>query len=432
MRRSEVEVHFVRGHPVAIQKELKQKSKRKMKCLISLGLLLPVVAGVIGVAAWTVNAEVVMGRAREDPATSWLMQDSSGTIRMTDKPEKRLNQEYAVAPIITVTVTAKPVSPSPGKDDKEQYFVHFVIEDKNNTKPNSGELENYDGGQDEEDLIPINNDFDITSLISKIITASRNVSTGAPQYVVFAPSPTKDKLRAQTLSSQLETPWNVNEDNSFQDKAPFKPQKNDDLQMSSSNIRKGHVSHSTSRNQQQGFGPNRSGEQPFVPIVYSNSNSNHGQSSDFSIKQSSSSYSGSIAPYPPAPPVHAAPNYHPPAPAHHNSRSGYNHQQGFYLSSHPKQTYDGNTWVSRDDYRGYEGSSSYGRGYGGYVPSKGINIHLSGGGGHSPLGSLSSLLLPSLGKPKVNLNGRVVFGVVLDKGIGLGGGGKTGYGGYSG
>ncbi|KAH6930845.1 hypothetical protein HPB50_019731 [Hyalomma asiaticum] len=46
-------------------------------------------------------------------------------------------------------------------------------------------------------------------------------------------------------------------------------------------------------------------------------------------------------------------------------------------------------------------------------------------GGHhdhavSPMGVIKNLLLPFLPKPKVNLNGRVVFGVVLEKGVGLG------------
>ncbi|XP_074602907.1 uncharacterized protein LOC141856482 isoform X2 [Brevipalpus obovatus] len=67
---------------------------------------------------------------------------------------------------------------------------------------------------------------------------------------------------------------------------------------------------------------------------------------------------------------------------------------------------------------------------GGYqesAPAKGITLHFGGGpmggGGQvmtSPLGIFKTLLLPLLPKPRMNLNGKVVFGVVLEKGVGFG------------
>ncbi|XP_053212057.1 uncharacterized protein DDB_G0283357-like [Panonychus citri] len=67
---------------------------------------------------------------------------------------------------------------------------------------------------------------------------------------------------------------------------------------------------------------------------------------------------------------------------------------------------------------------------GGYqesTPQKGLTFHFGGGpmggGGQvmtSPLGIFKTLLLPLLPKPRVNLNGKVVFGVVLEKGVGYG------------
>lgn len=60
-------------------------------------------------------------------------------------------------------------------------------------------------------------------------------------------------------------------------------------------------------------------------------------------------------------------------------------------------------------------------------PSKGLTLHFGGGpvggGGQlvtSPVGIFKTLLLPLLPKPRVNLNGKVVFGVVLEKGVGFG------------
>lgn len=46
-----------------------------------------------------------------------------------------------------------------------------------------------------------------------------------------------------------------------------------------------------------------------------------------------------------------------------------------------------------------------------------------GGGGQlktSPMGIFKTLLLPLLPKPRMNLNGKVVFGVVLENGVGFG------------
>ena len=60
-------------------------------------------------------------------------------------------------------------------------------------------------------------------------------------------------------------------------------------------------------------------------------------------------------------------------------------------------------------------------------PDKGLSIGLGGGpsaGGAqlitSPMGIFKSLLLPLLPRPRMNLNGKVVFGVVLEKGVGFG------------
>ena len=74
------------------------------------------------------------------------------------------------------------------------------------------------------------------------------------------------------------------------------------------------------------------------------------------------------------------------------------------------------------------GQQSGGRGpYGAASNDKGLTLHFGGGpiggGGQivtSPIGIFKTLLLPLLPKPRVNLNGKVVFGVVLEKTAGFG------------
>ena len=60
-------------------------------------------------------------------------------------------------------------------------------------------------------------------------------------------------------------------------------------------------------------------------------------------------------------------------------------------------------------------------------PGKGVTLHFGGGpmggGGQlmtSPLGIFKTLLLPLMPKPRMNLNGKVVFGVVLENAVGFG------------
>ena len=99
-----------------------------------------------------------------------------------------------------------------------------------------------------------------------------------------------------------------------------------------------------------------------------------------------------------------------PRPAFINNRDSYVAQESaplldFHASKVPEES------------GGYQESS----------PQKGLTFHFGGGpmggGGQvmtSPLGIFKTLLLPLLPKPRVNLNGKVVFGVVLEKGVGYG------------
>ncbi|GFS57966.1 uncharacterized protein TNIN_398611 [Trichonephila inaurata madagascariensis] len=84
----------------------------------------------------------------------------------------------------------------------------------------------------------------------------------------------------------------------------------------------------------------------------------------------------------------------------------------------PLQAQESNRW-------GYHGPPS-----GAYVPHKppeGISLAISSpanSGTHvsaEPVNVIKSFFLPFLPKPRLNMNARVVFGVVLDKGMGIGG-----------
>ncbi|GBO04629.1 hypothetical protein AVEN_117629-1 [Araneus ventricosus] len=86
----------------------------------------------------------------------------------------------------------------------------------------------------------------------------------------------------------------------------------------------------------------------------------------------------------------------------------------------PLRPEESNRWGSV----GFHGPPS-----GGYVhkPPEGISVAISSPSGHAahvssePVSVIKSFFLPFLPKPRLNMNARVVFGVVLDKGMGIGG-----------
>ncbi|XP_022236215.1 uncharacterized protein LOC111083814, partial [Limulus polyphemus] len=385
------------------------------------------------IATWAVEAEIVRSSGE---SAAWLVRDSGGTYKISEKLEDRFDPGFKPASIVTVTVPGKPkdglftgnagFSTSENKDDL--YFVHFVVGNEDKTKP-----ADYPIKQENEEAEFGKKEANVAILLSKIIAASRKASNGAPQFVVFAQPSPKDKRKKKFETSKAESSRDSDDDDDtlLSEEVPLKTIKTDLLE--------GPVFHKsfkppkfTSRQHQkssQSLGPDRSGEQLLVSGV----NNYYPSSDDTGFQQSGSSESGSVIPYSGSAPSPTVPNYPHPPPAYSN-REVYGQQPPPYYPPPPEKSYDSNRWGSSGGYEGYSSSGDYGYGGGyssyggGHPPNKGISIQLNGGGGgHNALASLASLLLPSLGKPKVNLNGRVVFGVVLDKGIGLGGGG-----GYSG
>jgi hypothetical protein len=72
-------------------------------------------------------------------------------------------------------------------------------------------------------------------------------------------------------------------------------------------------------------------------------------------------------------------------------------------------------------------SYQFERGHSSHGESPGVQLNFGGGpmggGGQlmtSPMGIFKTLILPLMPKPRMNLNGKVVFGVVLENGVGFG------------
>ncbi|XP_076373058.1 uncharacterized protein LOC143257903 [Tachypleus tridentatus] len=388
-----------------------------MRSSISPEILLMIVAVT---TTWTVKAETVRSTGK---SAVWSVKDVGGKYEISQKLEENFDPGFKPESIVTVTVTGKPKDgfligndgfsnsvrqTSKNKDDL--YFVHFVV-----------------GNEDKKKTANAN----VATLLSKIITASRKASNGAPQFVVFASPSGKDKLMKNSKTSEAGSFSSDEYDDTLSEKTPLKPLKLDGPEGSDVVFHKTfNLPNFSSRHQKssQSPGPDRSGEQLLIP-----GGDNYYVSSDETgFQESGSSESGRVAPYTVPAPSPPARDYQPP-PVAYTTRETYGQQPLPYSPLPPERSYDSNRWGSSGGYEGYgsSGDYGYGGGYssygGGYPPNKGVSIQLSGGGGgHNALASLASLLLPSLGKPKVNLNGRVVFGVVLDKGIGLGGGGYHG------
>ncbi|KAL3202384.1 hypothetical protein MRX96_042547 [Rhipicephalus microplus] len=129
--------------------------RRRMKCLISLGLILPALAGVIGVVAWAVSAETVMASALEKTESPIRIQDRSSYDDRLDEPPSYSKSSQAIPPppsppgdsgsaessaaadYASNSLPVLPAQPKPGaiveattvgtEGDKPVYVVHFVL-----------------------------------------------------------------------------------------------------------------------------------------------------------------------------------------------------------------------------------------------------------------------------------------------------------------
>lgn len=127
----------------------------------------------------------------------------------------------------------------------------------------------------------------------------------------------------------------------------------------------------------------------------------------------------------PYPPVGASSNYAPIfEPNNNNQPNQRPNQQAINRDSYVAQESNSAPLI---DFSAQTLPDNEDEGYAESAPAKGLTFHFGGGpmggGGQvmtSPLGIFKTLLLPLLPKPRMNLNGKVVFGVVLEKGVGFG------------
>ncbi|XP_076336194.1 uncharacterized protein LOC143239195 [Tachypleus tridentatus] len=428
----------------------------KARILIALGLILPIVAGVIGVVAWAVNADTMMGRSKVN--TSFKPnQINSGTIGRTKGHslsflENRVDESFGTNRVLSRPVSKFPavtmrsgitrdfsnpnkdvISSSSGQSkmkNDDVFFVQYVPNGKKKYNPTTEEemfVQSPIDNQGSSTKVTIKKSDEISDLLTKLIKESKDKGKISQHSLVFSPS----TIKSTKISRLANNPnYKVQFDDDFDYISPL-----DGLQ--DDTTLKSYLTRSeNSEKSSQTLGPNRSGEQPLVPIKQSTVPNDGGYSGG-----SSQNY-GEYAPSAPSPsssypsPVesYSSDNYgqHPPAsdyppssyPAPVESYSSNNYGQHPPASDYPPPNSPKIDYKNDGSYDNDYQESSYVQGYNDYVPSKGVSLHIDGGGGHgliNPISSLSSLLLPSLGKPKVNLNGRVVLGVVLDKGIGLGG-----------
>ncbi|KAL1482939.1 hypothetical protein MTO96_013350 [Rhipicephalus appendiculatus] len=484
--------------------------RRRMKCLISLGLILPALAGVIGVVAWAVSAETVMASALEKTESPIRIQDRSSYDDRLDEPpsysklppskaippppppeDSGSAESSAAADYASNSLPVLPAQPKPGAiveattagtdGDKPVYVVHFVLGDKDaKGRDKVTTTTHSEPPPAASTLNPHSPEF--ADMLNHILNASRNGFGRSPQFVVFAPMPTDhNKQHLEHLSKAtryhpvgvpvsqevISAPVQHHHQQQHLPPAPPVPlrvpirPRDEYHPMASHHHPHQHEAALPPRQQyllpapqvlsrRNGSNPNPFQAPPPPPGFQSNAappppepeplapgfQSVGGYSASQNHDMYAAAAPQSQSPYnPPLPPPPPPP---PPPVSHHHSRYGspsrYNDavdsQRGLLHpaseSAFPNKDRSGFEIHAGDSYASHGSSSS---GHGGH--GKGITFtigggdHHGGGGGHhdygvSPMGVIKNLFLPFLPKPKVNLNGRVVFGVVLEKGVGLG------------
>ncbi|XP_067136730.1 uncharacterized protein [Centruroides vittatus] len=377
-----------------------RKSRSRMKCLISLGLILPALAAVIGVVAWAVSAEAVWGPNKHASKLQgpYELQNGRGGYEIPVL-EERSDADFHPKSVLTVSVPdgdeqARVISrddpdnsvppglnnePIPAQQDKDAadskdplYYVHFVPT-KDSAVTSSTPTSTS-----------------VSDLLSKIISTSGSKGKGAPQFVVFAPMP--DGLGpAKNAKPRKKVRYDdEEEEEEVERKIPRKRTKirNSDADF----IHASETSRSSPQRNGESTYTNQQGNQQYYPPQPAQGSS----SQRTYVKQYTQDAQQQYA--------------------------RYNEQQGTAQSQQPQPPpYSSN---AGSEAQASGDSDRLGLISGGVGPGKGLSVSIGGGHGipFGPLGLLKNLFFPILPKPRVNLNGKVVFGVVLEKGVGFGGG----------
>ncbi|GFU28221.1 uncharacterized protein NPIL_152931 [Nephila pilipes] len=458
-----------------------RRSRTKMKCLISIGLILPALAAVIGVAAWAVSADVVMnsGSNRPSKADSHLLQNFAA-----DNDNRR--------DIFRANEENQRLQPQP----KPSSQTSSTTQRTSSTSAAPPTL----SPQEEKD---------VNAVLSKIISASVAANGGkGPRFVVVAPLPDNAETlqnSAQAISradnaaptkphSRDDSPQPVkthSQDDSWQISSQRRPEP-DLLPAASSQgfhivhapvDRSSNPSNLTNRIGLSNNDPanRRMGPKHFMMNAPGNGHNGGGtfhnsqidltgfEPFDTMMHEFQASQSAPKPHQNPPPPNFGGSFSHKRGPpqGHFNGRNQHkpmgmqqfdpkdqhifhhhipaelnplglqgspSHPQGMMAAPPPgiglkpiqQQMHHIDPLRAEESNRwGYHGPPS-----GAYIPHKppeGISLAISSpanSGTHvsaEPVNVIKSFFLPFLPKPRLNMNARVVFGVVLDKGMGLGG-----------
>ncbi|XP_067126378.1 uncharacterized protein [Centruroides vittatus] len=475
MRRSEFDRTVSRpGAPLKAD----YKSRRKMKCLISVGLVLPALAAVIGVVAWAVSADIVMGHARDSVVNSnqRLQDESLEDPVLQERSDNMYDGRLPVGGRVNQLLDNLHVESSSTEKtgvESPSYVMHMVIPEQKSTTTAPTKSTTTKPPLAVTDM----NDF-----LSRIISASRE--SGNKIFVVPIPGSLTNEQKEDTNKIST-SKFFVEEDDDEEtttveeeeviptskkpDVGRRTPQPKNGPKRSSDNFDDQGVRTYYPANNGGNYAPQQQPQQVQIqqqpvnpPKAYYNQHhlpQKHQPQPHF---PSARPQHHSPPPPPPPqqyapPPPHLRPHHPPPnfeqshgyIPKQASQQAvPYFHQPEQLPPQHPPpaavhkpnreaQGYDSNRWGSVEDGgygQGYEAPKgvtiTFGSNQGGYG---GSDYHSHGGHHVEPFSVIKSLFLPFLPKPKVNLNGRVVFGVVLEKGVGLGGnkgGGGVSVGGY--
>ncbi|XP_055947033.1 uncharacterized protein LOC129980677 [Argiope bruennichi] len=168
-----------------------------MKCIVTVGIILPLLAAIIGVAAWTLTNEKL--HSRSQPTSVHLGGHSS--YRSADHIFEERNddiefgQKLPIGAAVNKDVIGSPLEeerdilpPSPEEQPNRDplYVVHYVPQGKD-AAPETPKPPKQDG----------------SDVLSKILSAGKGTGKGTPQFVVFAPSPEEEDAEDEDDSARV-------------------------------------------------------------------------------------------------------------------------------------------------------------------------------------------------------------------------------------
>lgn len=466
------------------------KSNRKMKCIICMGVALPVIAAIIGVVAWAVSAD----SAFHGPLSSSLRrsdvgpheedifqalenrQDLDYSHRSSSSNAENDNKDYSridTSQNLQIANQQFDDTVTPEKDPL--YIVHFVPSPKpNNEVSTSG---------------PEFGSTVSTEVIKKILSASKGNKPGIPQFVVFAPLPGEEGSKGNGMNNQESQGLNFLSNPLSNPTLQPKPIINKEVDYDyEEELRKYEEMLNPKTKDSRVGEPTRTVEsnsqKESVKIATQNHHMKHVLVNQQHHKQQASDVGLIASEFNPQPHIAQIPqvaqngpqviyqnyqpvpqsyqqaipqNYPQPVPQNYPQAGTQNYQQNvpqdysqiaprdypgtiaqdtrssYQQSSAPQQYYQQPQQQQESTYQQQSHPQPAATDRSGYEPPVGIKLNFGGGrprgllgGGYSPLGIIGSLLSPILPRPRVNLNGKLMFGVMLENGIQFGKGENRG------